>query len=78
MAAAKAAYDSSAKRLGAAAQAALQAAYIDRMRAQRDMPQQLATMGINGGMSETAAARLMALAEVGAFTEGVVAHEAAP
>ena len=58
MAAAKAAYDSSAKRLGAAAQAALQAAYIDRMRAQRDMPQQLATMGINGGMSETAAARL--------------------
>lgn len=58
MAAAQAARDSSARRIETAAGDALRSAYINRMRAQRDMPQQLAAMGMNGGLSETTAARL--------------------
>ena len=58
MAAAQAARDSSAKRIETAAGDALRAAYINRMRAQRDMPQQLSAMGMNGGLRETTAARL--------------------
>jgi hypothetical protein len=52
------AYDRSATKVNDAAKNALREAYINRMQTQRTMPQQLAALGIHGGMAETTAARL--------------------
>lgn len=52
------AYDRSATQVNDAAKNALREAYINRMQTQRTMPQQLAALGIHGGMAETTAARL--------------------
>ena len=58
MKAAQAAYDSGAKQVNSAADNALREAYISKMIAQRDMPQQLTANGMSGGLAESTVAKL--------------------
>lgn len=53
------AYNNSANKVNDQAKSALQEAYVNRMRSQKDLSQQLAAQGISGGASESAMAGLI-------------------